>query len=212
VRLGLSSRASSSEASSSSAAAVLGGFSLHAGVSIVGTDREGLERLCRYKGRPPLAAQRLERTKDGRIVYRLRRRWRDGTSAVVFEPREFLARLAAQVPPPRAHQVRDRGILATSAQWRAFVIPRPTAKREHDSVCCAPKANTTAARGRAGRMAWSELLRRVFAVDALQCDRRGGRMRGMAAIRAPASIVAFLAAVAVTDRAPPAQPQARATK
>jgi hypothetical protein len=163
-------------------------------------------------GRPALATQRLERTKDGRIVYRLRRRWRDGTSTVVFELRELLARLAAQVPPPRAHQVRDHGILAPSAQWRAFVIPRPSSGCEQDSDCCPPKSSTRAARGRARRMAWSELLPRVFAVDALQCDRCGGRMRVMAAIRAPASIVAFLAAVALADRAPPAQPQVRATK
>jgi len=33
---------------------------------------------------------------------RCRRRWRDGTSAIVFEPLDFLARLAALVPRPRA--------------------------------------------------------------------------------------------------------------
>ena len=90
--------------------AVLGGFSLHAGVSVAGRDRAGLERLCRYMGRPALAAQRLEELPDGRLLYRMRHRWRDGTSALVLEPRELLARLAAQVPPPGAHQVRYHGL------------------------------------------------------------------------------------------------------
>ena len=90
----------------SSRCATFGGFSLHAGVAIGAADRAGLERVCRYMGRPALASERLERLPDGRILYRLRHRWRDGTSALVFEPREFMARLAAQVPPPRAHQVR----------------------------------------------------------------------------------------------------------
>jgi hypothetical protein len=57
-------------------------------------------------------------------VCRLRRRWRDGASAIVFEPREKVARLAAQAPPPRAHQVGYHGILAPSARWRAYVVPR----------------------------------------------------------------------------------------
>ena len=188
-----------------SAAAVLGGFSLHAGVSVAGTDRAGLERLCRYMGRPPLAAQRLERARDGRIVYRLRHRWRDGTSAVVFEPRELLARLAAQVPPARAHQVRYHGILAPSAQWRSFVVPRQADEAVSEAGCCTRKGAGSGGTGsRARRMAWSELLRRVFAVDALLCDRCGGRMRVMAAIRAPSSVAAFLLSRAAADRAPPA--------
>ena len=51
--------------------AVLGGFSLHAGVSVAGRDRAGLERLCRYVGRPPLAAKRLEERPD-ELGHRLR--------------------------------------------------------------------------------------------------------------------------------------------
>jgi hypothetical protein len=35
------------------------------------------------------------------VVYALRRRWRDGTSAVVFEPLDFIARLAAGSPSQR---------------------------------------------------------------------------------------------------------------
>jgi hypothetical protein len=208
VRLGLSSRASTSERSGSAAAAVLGGFSLHAGVSVAGTDRAGLERLCRYMGRPPLAAQRPERTRDGRIVYRLRHRWRDGTSAIVFEPRELLARLAAQVPPPRAHQVRCHGILAPSAQWRAFVVPRRSSEASgQEGSCSREGTRSTGSVSRARRMAWSDLLRRVFAIDALRCDRCGGRMRVMAAIRAPASVAAFLVSHAAADRTSPGAAQ-----
>jgi hypothetical protein len=65
--------------------------------------RDGLEQLCRYVARPPFRADRLSLDDDGRVVYALRRRWRDGTSAVVIEPLDFIARLAALVPRPRAH-------------------------------------------------------------------------------------------------------------
>lgn len=37
-------------------AAGAGGFSLHAGVDIAASEREKLERLCRYVSRPPVAS------------------------------------------------------------------------------------------------------------------------------------------------------------
>jgi hypothetical protein len=32
---------------------------------------------------------------DGRLVYQLKRRWRDGTKQVIYEPLEFMEKLAA---------------------------------------------------------------------------------------------------------------------
>ena len=45
--------------------------------------------------RPPVATERLSRLPDGRLLYRLKRRWRDGTTHVVFEPVELVEKLAA---------------------------------------------------------------------------------------------------------------------
>ena len=36
-----------------------------------------------------------------RLLYRLKRRWHDGTTHVIYEPLELMERLAALVPPPR---------------------------------------------------------------------------------------------------------------
>jgi hypothetical protein len=97
------------------------GVSLHANVSVPARDRKRLERLCRYVARPPLATERLSRLSDGRLLYRLKRRWRDGTTHIVFEPLELLERLVALIPPPRANQVRYHGVLAPASRWRAAV-------------------------------------------------------------------------------------------
>jgi hypothetical protein len=99
--------------------AQVAGLSLHANVSVPARDRRRLERLCRYVARPPLASERLSRLRDGRLLYRLKHRWRDGTTHVVFEPLELLERLVALIPPPRANQVRYHGVLAPAARWRA---------------------------------------------------------------------------------------------
>ena len=87
----------------------ISGFSLHANVAVAAHDRMGLERLARYAGSPPLATERLSRLPNGRLLYRLKRRWPDGTSHMIFEPLDFVAKLAALVPPPRFNSVRYHG-------------------------------------------------------------------------------------------------------
>jgi len=98
-------------------------MSVHADVAIPARDRRRLERLCRYVARPPLALERLEELGDGRLAYRLKTPWRDGTTHVVMERTELLERLAPLVPPPRAHQVRYHGLLAPCASGRDRMAP-----------------------------------------------------------------------------------------
>jgi hypothetical protein len=77
-------------------------------------------------------AERLSELPDGRIVYDLRHPWSDGTTRVVFEPQSFLEKLAALIPPPRAHLLTYHGVLApaaaTSRTPRARVVPARTAR------------------------------------------------------------------------------------
>ncbi|MBM3978235.1 MAG: hypothetical protein FJ299_14770 [Planctomycetes bacterium] len=95
-----------------------GGFSLHAKVLVPAGELERLEHLCRYVTRPPIATQRLVLSPDGRVVYGLKRHWRDGTSAASFDPLTFIERLAALVPSPRAHQLTYHRVLAPASVWR----------------------------------------------------------------------------------------------
>ena len=82
------------------------GFSLHAGIGVEAEQREKLERLARYVSRPPVSVERLSLTAQGHVRYRLKSPYRDGTRDIVLEPLEFIARLAALVPPPRVHLTR----------------------------------------------------------------------------------------------------------
>jgi hypothetical protein len=70
------------------------GFSLHAGTVCEAFQRSRLERLCRYITRPPVATQRLSQDARGRVVYRYKQPFRDGSTHVVLEPLDFIARLA----------------------------------------------------------------------------------------------------------------------
>ena len=79
------------------------GFSLHAGVATKDNERAKLERLCRYIARPAVSNQRLSLTHNGRIRYQLKTPYSDGTTHVIFEPLDFIARLVALVPKPRVN-------------------------------------------------------------------------------------------------------------
>jgi hypothetical protein len=104
-------------------AARAGGLSLHAGVDIASHQREKLERLCRYVSRPPVASERLALTASGQVRYTLKTPYRDGTTHIVLEPLDLMARLAALVPKPRMHLTRYHGVFAPHSQHRAAVTP-----------------------------------------------------------------------------------------
>jgi len=73
----------------------IAGVNLHANVCVPANDRRRLERLCRYVARPPIASERLEQLADGRLRYRLKHRWRDGTTHMVFTPMELMEKVAS---------------------------------------------------------------------------------------------------------------------
>jgi len=107
----------------------VGGFSLHAGVAADAHERQKLERLCRYIARPAIWEKRLSLSPQGKVRYQLKTQWKNGTTHVDFEPVEFIAKLAALVPPPRAHLTRFHGIFAPNANLRAQLTPSGRGKR-----------------------------------------------------------------------------------
>lgn len=180
------------------------GYSLHAAVRIgTGTgSRERLERLCRYVSRPAFAQDRLSVARDGSIVYRFRKAWRNGKTAVVMDPMTFLSRLTAQIPPPRFHVLSYFGVLAAAASRRDEIVPgydvdddvepeprpRVASTAGEGSAESAAGSNEVERRcSRAARMWWSELVQRVFLEDVLRCP-CGGRRRILAMIFNPISI------------------------
>ena len=73
------------------------GFSLHAATRIEAEDRLGLERLCRYVLRPPLAGGRLRLIDADHLTFRLKTPWSDGTTHLVLSPLELIEKLADNI-------------------------------------------------------------------------------------------------------------------
>ena len=215
----------SMDALASKRCANVSGFSLHANVSVPAGDRQRLERLARYCARPPIAMERLEPLADGRLLYRFKRPWRDGTTHVVFEPLELLEKLVAIIPAPKAHLVRYSGILGLAAKWRALIVPAGStgvSATMLDPTCAPERAVSTDSLALEAAVAlaesspvgpptvphprnyrWSELMKRVWALDVLECPRCLSRMRILAAIHPPDATRKILECLGLPSRAPP---------
>lgn len=185
------------------------GFSLDAHTRIAARDKAGRERLLRYALRPPLAQDRLVVMPNGHARLTLKRPWSDGTTSVVFEPLDFLSKLAALVPPPRTHRTRYHGVWSSHAKLRSLVRP----ERDDDGVEPGHAhggrrvASDGDQNGRAGRRGWALLLARVFAIDVLACPRcKAGRMQRVAFITQPRVIRAILESVGMAADAPVVAP------
>jgi hypothetical protein len=57
-------------------------------------------------------------------VYRYKQPFRDGSTHVLLEPLDVMARLAALVPRPRLNLTRFHGVFAPNCKHRARIVPR----------------------------------------------------------------------------------------
>jgi Putative transposase len=160
-----------------------------------GHDRAGLERLARYVLRPPFAQERLRLRRDGSIALELKTAWHDGTRELVFEPLEFLERLAAMTPRPETNLLICHGVLAPCARWRERVVAygRVAAEPTASPVPRAPGPDGTGVTPTPRAWSWAGLMHRAFAIDVLACVHCGGRLCLVATLHDPVVIRKILA-------------------
>jgi len=188
------------------------GFSLHAGVTTTAHQRDKLERICRYIARPAVSEKRLSLTRNGQVRYRLKTPYKDGTTHVIFEPLDFIARLAALVPKPRVNLTRFHGVFAPNSRYRITITPAKRGKGKASSSTDDQEASSPEQQRQ--RMTWARRLKRVFSIDIEVCERCTGPVKVIACIEDPLVIDTILTHLAKkeereraennTARAPPA--------
>lgn len=189
------------------------GFSMHAGAAVPKNDRKRLEHLLRYEFRPAIVDERLSVREDGNIVVQNKTRWRDGTTHVVMTPDQFMHRLAALVPAPRANLTRYHGVFAANHRMRAKIVPRPPEQLGLFEPKPVPNHGPSPDGGesqaaissrprRPDEYTWAELLKRVFEADVTVCPQCGGRMKLIATITNPKAVGKILAHVGLPTQSP----------
>jgi hypothetical protein len=147
--------------------AQISGFSLHAGVFTNSHHPDKLERLCRYIARPAVSEERSSLTSTGKVRYELKTPYQDGTTHVFFDPVDFIAKLAALIPPPRLNLTRFYGVFAPNATVRVKVT---ASKRGKNSPKLDDVLKGTDKPYHARSMSWAQRLRRVFNIEITQCE------------------------------------------
>jgi hypothetical protein len=160
------------------------GFSLHAGVAARAHERQKLERLCRYITRPAVSEKRLAMTSNHKVRYELKTPYRDGTTHVIFDPLDFIARLAALVPKPRINLTRFHGVFAPNSHYRVHVTPAQRGKGSSKTHSTEDWQDKTPQQ-RQQAMRWAQRLKRVFNIDIETCERCGGHAKVIASIEDP---------------------------
>ena len=118
-------------------------------------------------------------TRNGQVRYELKTPWRNGTTHVIFEPLDFISRLASLIPKPRVNLTRFHGVFAPNSKSRAKITPARRGKRKR--ACFEDGTDQTPAEKRAS-MTWAKRLKRVFDIDIETCDKCGGDIRIIASI------------------------------
>jgi hypothetical protein len=93
-----------------------------------------------------------------------------------------------------------REAVAMRVEGDVCVDPPASAPAEQDATAYLPGSDDPA---RARRLAWFELLRRVWPEDGLRCGRGGGAMRVAAVIEDPGVIERIFKHVGLWQRRPP---------
>ena len=145
---------------------------------------------------------RFRPSPDGRLTYRLKTPWRNGTTHVIFEPLELLEKLAVLVPAPRANLIRYHGVVGPASKWRASIVPASPDTGVAPSECECEKSSVTSRRRRRN-YGWASLMARVFEIDVLECSHCKGRLRILAAIHPPDVTRKILDCLGLPARAPP---------
>jgi hypothetical protein len=125
------------------------------------------------------------------VRYQLKTPYSDGTTHVLFEAMDCIARLAALVPKPRVHLTRFHGVFAPNSAHRAQVTKAGRGKG--GSAQAAAETDDRTPAERRASMSWAQRLKRVFDIDIETCPVCGGAMRIIACIEDPLVIEKILA-------------------
>lgn len=148
--------------------------------------------------------KRMVLTSNGKIRYQLKTPYRDGTTHIIFEPLDFIARLAALVPKPRVNLTRFHGVFAPNSKHRVYVTPAKRGKGREQAKAAVNNWVEKTPEERHRSMSWMQRLKRIFNIDIETCERCGGKVKVIASIEDPAVIAHILKHLKQPpERAPP---------
>jgi len=140
--------------------------------------------------RPPVASERLAPTAEiidagqGQVRYMLKTPYRDGTTHIVLEPLDLMARYHGVFAPHSQHRA------AVTPAQRGRGAPRPPAFEADPTKVSTPRHVP---------MSWARRLKRVFGVEIESCARCRGELKIIASIEEPQLMAKILSHLERTE-------------
>ena len=139
---------------------------------------------------------------------KLRKPYYTGQTKLILEPKAFLKRLFAIIPPPRWHLTRYHGIFSSHHRRRSRLKALVPETSTRDRTVAAPDPDTSAAPrpDNPARLSYAKLLSRVFEGEIDRCHRCNGELRLIACIDEPDAIAKILTHLGLPTEAPQPAP------
>jgi len=182
--------------------AQVNGFTIHAARRVKEYQRDKLEELITYMGRPSLSSNRLIEREDGNLEYLMKREFSDGTASIILSPLELCEKLVAIIPVRGVHLVRYGGVFAPNHSWRKDVVRNPNVKKGWVKK----DKNKGDEKRYVKNTSWSRLLARVFKIDVSTCPKCSGEMIIKGALRDREEIARYLKHEGIPTDPPPIAP------
>ncbi len=190
------------------------GFSIDNSVRIPSGEPRALEQVARYMLRAPVSLCRIRwRQGDKELFYVTKGSHDDPEDPSLegqrIDAQEFIARVIAPIAQPKIHLIFYYGRYSNALRGRRLKGQPESQPPEDNDTQPAGEPTLSPARKAALRRRWADLIRRVFEVDPLVCDRCRGELRVIAFITEPRIIRRILDHLKKRDgrnRAPPQSP------
>lgn len=101
-------------------------------------------------------------TSHGQVRYELKTPYRNRTTHVIFQPLDFIVKLAALVPKPRVNLTRFHGVFAPNSKHRGQITPAKRGKETTKVQACGADWLDKSPEERHRAMTWMQRLKRVF--------------------------------------------------
>lgn len=178
------------------------GFSVYAEQLVFDDELQKLENLARYLTRAPIRIGTVTQTPDGRVCVTTPPHPLTGNTVLLLDVLDWIHAICQQIPDRGQHLTRYYGAYSNRtrkalSQNDLSQTPVSFSKPDFD------KPSPTSA---ASRASWARLIRKVFAVDPLRCDKCGCEMKIIAILTDPKlvdRIIRHLEKDVMAARSPP---------
>lgn len=186
------------------------GFSIKSSFRIYGQDTAKMEARGLYLTRSPISLQKLSYIKSkGNVIMHTEYNQYLKENLKLYKAEEFIKLLVQQIPPSRLHYVRYYGLYSSRSRSKWKDMPHVlrlapsgwnTKQDEQPEEEIVYDDNTVGAKAK--RSAWARLIKKVYEVNPLVCNKCGSEMRVMAVITDKAQVTRILRHLCKIGRAP----------